>query len=694
MSQMNLKIKEQHLARKAVVYLRQSSLRQVRENLESQRLQYALADRARQLGWQNVETIDTDLGVSAGVGSARAGFERLVTSIALREVGIVFAREASRLSRNDKDWHHLLEVCQAFDTLIGDEEQVYDLSLTDDQLILGIKGTMSVVELSILKLRMLQGKEAKAQRGEYITRLPPGYVLDATGQVVMDPNERIREAIYSVFRKYRELWSVRKTCQWFRDHEVKLPVNQCLGGRVDLSWRLPKMSFVRDILTNPFYAGVYVYGRGKSEIILKDGKLVRRRTRPARHPEDCRVFLPNHHPGYITWEMYEENRKRMLRSKIGPEPAVAAVRAGQGLLAGLLRCGRCGRKLHVRYWGRSGTAARYFCKGDYHEGGRYCLAFGGSKVDRRIGEEVLRVISPLGVEASLRILERKRAEHNDEYRNRALELEELDFEVERAFDQYNQADPRNRLVAAELERRWNVKLAEREKLRADLASLEAELQPLSVEDERRIRALGEDFEQVWKDECCPIELKKKIVHTAVEEIVADLEGENTIRLIIHWKGGIHSQVEMPKPSSAAGIKTSSEALEIIRKLAHRYGDADIAAVLNKLGLQTGKGLRWTEMRVATARRSQKIVGQRRTIPNPELLSQKQAAQYAGVSDYMIRRMVEEGFLTNEQEVPMAPWEIRRSEFDSEPVRWALRRYRRTGRLPQGGSNPDQMDLSS
>ncbi len=369
------KIRIEHLKRRAVVYVRQSSMRQVRDNVESQRLQYALTERARELGWQDIEIIDTDLGVSASAGTARAGFERLVAAVALGEVGIVLSREVSRLSRNDKDWCHLTEVCQAFETLIGDEDQVYDLDMMDDQLVLGIKGTMSVVELKVLKMRMLQGRIEKARRGEYFTIMPPGYVLDGDKKVVFDPDERIRKSIALVFRKFRELWSARQTYQWFVSNDVQLPVNKCLGGKMKLVWQLPKPSFIQSMLSNSFYAGAYTHGRGITVVEFKDGQLVKRRRRAARRAEECEVFIPDHHEGYIDWRTYEEIRERMSRNCLrsgDADPQIAAVRAGQGLLTGLLRCAHCGRKLHVRYWGRSGTAPRYQCAGDYRWGGEYC----------------------------------------------------------------------------------------------------------------------------------------------------------------------------------------------------------------------------------------------------------------------------------------------------------------------------------
>src|SRR6266550_2514687 len=339
------KIKPEHLARKAIIYLRQSSDKQVRQNLESQRLQYEVAERIRGLGWRHVEIIDSDLGSSAGMASARRkGFERVLSSVALGEVGIVGSRDASRLSRTDKDWCRLLEVCQIFGTLIADEQQIYDLNYLDDQLLLGIKGTLSVVELKVLRQRMQAGQESKARRGELFKRLPIGYARDPVGKIVFHPDRRICEATQLVFAKFRELWSVRQTFQWFRDHDVELPANPIRGTR--LVWKIPSQSLVRDILRNPFYAGAYVWGRRPVTTLLIEGRL-RKRQAANRRPEDCRVFIAGHHPGYIDWATYQENRRMTQRNSVNWEgdESMAAIRAGQGLLVGLLRCGHCGRKL-------------------------------------------------------------------------------------------------------------------------------------------------------------------------------------------------------------------------------------------------------------------------------------------------------------------------------------------------------------
>ena len=301
------KIKPEHLVRKAIVYLRQSSEKQVRQNIESQRLQYELAERVRSLGWREIEIINSDLGSSAAMGSAsREGFERVLTSVALGEVGIIVSREVSRLSRTDKDWCRLFEVCQIFGTLIGDEQQVYDLSYLDDQLVLGIKGTLSVVELKVLRQRLQAGQESKAHRGELFKRLPVGYARDGTGKVVLHPDQRVCEAVQLVFMKFRELWSVRQTFLWFRDHDVELPVNPIRGTQ--LVWKTPAQSLVRDILRNPFYAGAYVWGRRPVETLLIEGRLKKRQA-ATRRPEDCRVFIAGHHEGYIDWTTYQENQR-------------------------------------------------------------------------------------------------------------------------------------------------------------------------------------------------------------------------------------------------------------------------------------------------------------------------------------------------------------------------------------------------
>jgi DNA invertase Pin-like site-specific DNA recombinase len=677
------KINSGHLDRKAIVYLRQSTEKQVKENQESQRLQYALTDRARDLGFKRVEVIDIDLGSSASLGAARReGFDRLIASVAVGEVGIVLSREAARLSRTDKDWCRLLEVCQVFGTLIGDAENIYDLSLMDDQLVLGIKGTMSVVELNILRMRLLAGMEEKARRGEFARTLPPGYIYDGGGKVVKDPDKRVREAMEMVFRKFREIRSIRQTFMWFRSEGLELPVNKSYGNGIKIVWQLPTKPFLTDVLKNPVYAGAYVWGRRQTEKVVVDGKIQKRQGKMLG-PEECKVLIRDHHEGYIEWGSFEDNLK-MIRDNnlnLGGDESVGAVRAGQGILCGLLRCGHCGRKLQVWYWGKSGTAARYLCKGDFDSGGKYCIAFGGATVDRRFGKELMKVLSPLGIKASVEAIERLCSKEDERRVVLGRKLEQLEYEAKRAFEQYDEVDPRNRLVADELERRWEGKLEELEEVKTALSEIEQEVSPLTDKEEEEVLRLGERFGEVWESEFCPAPMKKKIIRTVVEEVVVNLdEQKGMLYFTIHWKGGAHTQFEMPKPVSGAGQKTSLEDIEVIRKMGERYGDDEIARVLNKLGRHTGKGKRWSEQSVRTVRNNYSIAGQRRSTPDPNILTLGQAAKYCNVSQTTIKRLVGSGVLKKEQVVSWAPWEIRRTDLDSEEIIKILEQLRETGRL--------------
>src|SRR3989454_3226893 len=566
------KIKPEHLARKAIVYLRQSSDKQVRQNLESQRLQYEVAERIRGLGWRHVEIINSDLGSSAAIAAARReGFERVLSSVALGEVGIVGSREVSRLSRTDKDWCRLLEVCQIFGTLIADEQQVYDLNYLDDQLVLGIKGTLSVVELKVLGQRLQAGQESKARRGELLKRLPVGYAVDAMGKVAFHPDRRVCEAVQLVFAKFRERWSVRQTFQWFRDHDVELPANPIQGTQ--LVWKIPSQSLIGDILRNPFYAGAYVWGRRPVKTVLVEGRLEKRQDALHR-AEECRVFIREHHVGYIDWATYEEHQRMIRRNSVNwqSDESMAAIRDGQGLLVGLIRCGHCGRKLHVRYWGGRGTHARYLCKGDYDDGGKYCIGFGGASVDRRMRHEMVEVITPLGLEASLKAIEELSAGDAAQRAALSSKLEQLQYEAKKAFEQYDEVDARNRLVAGELERRWNEKLEEITTVKQRLSSLNEKRYSLSSEEEARICLMGENFAEIWRSDRCPPTLKKMIFRTAIEEIIVREEKQNkTLQFTIHWNGGTHTQLEMERPRPATEMTTPMEALEIIRRMSVRHG---------------------------------------------------------------------------------------------------------------------------
>jgi hypothetical protein len=599
--------------------------------------------------------------------------------------GIIFGYEVSRLSRTDRDWCQLFEICPLLDTLVADDQHIYDLNIPDDQLILGIKGSISVMELRTLKARLLRGQEEKAKRGELIRILAPGYVKDALGRMVKDPNQRVQEAIKLVFDKFRAIGSMRQTFKWFHDEKIELPVNQCRHGKRELVWQLPTLLFIARVLKNAIYAGAFVYGQRPRQMVVVRGRAVKR-PGARRKAQECRVFIRDHHEGYIDWETYEENQRLIRANNVRSEQdeTMTAARAGQGLLVGLLRCGRCGRKLHVRYWGKGGTAGRYLCVGDFPSGGKYCLGFGASTVDRRFAEKILEVISPLGISASLEAARQLAAKGGQRRAMVANQLEQARYEERRAHEQFDQVDPRHRLVATELERRWNTKLGEVEAVKQRLTEIDAECPPPNETDEARLRGLGEHFSEVWTSRRCPPELKKRIVRTVLEEVVVNLDDPTQmLTFVLHWKGGVHTKLEMPKPPSGTGQKTYQADLEIIQAMAVRYGDDEIARVLSKLGRRTGKGQRWSEQAVHTARRNHGIGGQSRSKEDPEILSLGRASKYSGVSDTALKRLVTAGILKVDQIAPWAPWELRKSDLDSSPVREILETLRKTGRLVLG-----------
>lgn len=677
------KLKAHHLTKKAIIYLRQSSSGQVKNNLESQKLQYALVDRAKALGFSQVQVIDIDLGASASVGSRqRPGFQQLLTSVAVGDVGIIFSRELSRLSRSDKDWCHMMEICQLFGTLIGDDVNIYDPADYDDQLILGIKCTINVAELNILRMRLLQGKEAKAKRGELFAIVAPGYVRDGNS-IIKDPNIRVQEAIALIFKKFQQFGSIRQTYRWFMDHHIELPVNKSAGGQTEITWKLPAQTFIPCVLHHPIYAGVYVYGRRVIKTVFEQGE-IKKRQEAYRSPEQATVFIKDHHEGYIHWETYLSNQKMIENNgtNFQPDEAMLAVRQGHGLLCGLLRCKRCGHKLQVRYWGKSGTIPRYLCRGHYGTAGAsYCIGFGGKKADQCIEQEVLRMISPVGVQASLKAIEMCDSQQNDQLKALNRQLQQAEYEAQRMFKQYDQVDPNNRLVADTLEQRWNEKLTSVEDIKQRISALDIMKTTLSEQEKCAITRLGQNFSDVWSHPGSDIAIKKKIIRCLIKEIIVDIDEENELlKFIIHWDGGAHSSVDIPRPLPAPlAHKTSEENIDIITKMAHRHNDTEIARVLSMLGRKTGKGNRWSKQHVGTIRRKLGI----KNVPikeNHTILNMSEAARYCGVSNSTLIQLINKKILPADQVVQFAPFEIKKADLDSEPVAGIIKELKKTGKL--------------
>ena len=497
------KITTEHLARSAYVYIRQSTADQLVNNPESRRRQYALRGRAEVLGWRDVIVIDDDLGRS-GSGIARKGFERLLVAIGAGDAGAVLAIEASRLARNGRDWHTLLEFCALVGCLLIDEDDVYDPRLVNDRLLLGMKGTFSELELSILRQRSHEALRLKAGRGDLHTSVAVGYVRSAGDRLEMDPDRRVREAVTLVFRKFDEIGSVRQVALWFRDERIELPtVAYGPRGRI-VEWHLPRYNSVHRLLTNPVYAGAYAFGRTVSQVRVESGrKVVRRGVR--RSQDEWGVLIRGHHAGYISWDQYERN-KCLIGENANMKGAMVAgsVRNGGGVLIGLLRCGHCSRKLKVHHNGLRGVA-RYLCidASTNHGARTKCIAFGNMRVDAAVSAEVLRVISPLAIEAALEATAERQQASTDRLNQLGLALEQARYEAARARRQYDAVEPENRMVVGELERRWNERLMEVARLEAEIQATRAIRPESTISEAERIElaALAEDLPRTWKSSC-------------------------------------------------------------------------------------------------------------------------------------------------------------------------------------------------
>lgn len=693
----NPKISDCHLARPAIIYIRQSSERQVQQNVESTRLQYALVEHAAQLGWAQPLIIDEDLGKSAGYEAQRSGFERIVTQVCMSEVGIVISLEATRLARNNRDWYHLIDLCMIFDTLIGDHQGVYDPKDPNDRLLLGMKGTMSEAELNLIKFRMRQGRLSKAQRGALYTTLPPGYMLCEDDGVEKAADIQEQQAIELIFGKFKELGSARQTYLWFVEQNIPVAVNR----KRDIEglrrrWQLPNYSFIIQLLHNPFYAGAYAYGRRTTRVSYADGRI--KKTGGHYQPmEQWQVLIKDHHPGYISWSQYEQNvltMKSNQRNHKGSE-AVGAVRSGKGLLVGLLRCQRCGRKMHVRYWGKWGVYPRYVCPGEYYHGGNYCLSFSGLKTDQVFEDELFKVIEPAAVQAGLAACDVINDNYQEKIKYLEKELERASYEANRAFVQYNQVDALNRLVASELERRWNEKLEDLNAIKARIETEKAQISKPTAEQIEAIGSLSQRLPQVWRHPQTDPAIKKKIIRMVVEEILMDLNDETRmLTMTIHWKGGVHTQVQFQKPTNTdpPPNKTDPDVVELLRELAPCYPDEEIARIFNCHQFKTGYGNPWNRTRVRVLRAKNKIVPFDRK-QKREVLSLNEAAKRLDVNTYIVRQLIKKGLIEAKQIIKHAPFEIKKSELKKDSTKEAVQRVKNGGRISQISSeNEKQLSL--
>ncbi len=678
---MSEKIRDEHLRRSAMVYIRQSTLTQLTENRESQRRQYALADRARELGFQRVEVIDDDLGRSASGLVERPGFQRLVAAVCTGDVGAVLSIEASRLARNGRDWHHLIDLCSLVGTLVIDADGVYDPRLINDRLLLGLKGTMNEFELSLLRQRSLEAIRSKARRGEFAFCLPIGLCWTRVGKIELDPDRRVQEAIRLVFRKFDELGSARQVLLWLRRNKVTLPAATYGDAQRKAHWKLPIYNTIHAVLTNPAYAGAYVYGRTGERTRVVEGKA--RKTRGHEKAQDqWTVLIREHHPGYVSWATYERNQAAMAENAhMKKRMTRKAGRGGRALLAGLLRCRRCGRMLHVTYGGIGSRVPRYMCRGAHiNHGESWCISFGGLRPDQFISSVLLEVVQPKAVDAAMQAAERVAQEHDDQLHAVSLELEQARYEAGLAARRYEGVDPDNRLVAAELEARWNAALSRVGQLESRLEAARQASTTTTTVDRETLLSLAANLPAVWNSAAADMKLKQRIVRLLIHEIIADVdEGASEIVLVIHWVGGRHTELRVPKNKTGRHSRTTGEdATEVVRRMAGRWPDEQIAATLNRLRLRTGAGNTWNELRVRGVRERLGLPAHDPAENARATLTLEQAAEHLGVSATVVRKLIARKQLLATQAAPSAPWEISAVALDSEPIRRAAQRAREGG----------------
>jgi DNA invertase Pin-like site-specific DNA recombinase len=648
----SLKVQPRHLERGAYLYIRQSSMRQVIENVESTKRQYALRGRAAALGWREdqIIVIDSDQGESGASASWRGGFQRLVTDVGMGHAGIVMGLEVSRLARNNADWHRLLEICALADTLILDEDGVYDPASFNDRLLLGLKGTMSEAELHVIKARLRGGILNKVRRGEYRCVLPTGFVYDEAGNVVLDPDSRIRETIAYFFETFARVESACQTVKMFRNESLLFPSR--IRNSATTIFRPLTISTAIRTLNNPRYAGAYAYGR-RHYRRAADGKKILLK----RESNDWLACMPNAHPGYITWEQFQENLKTLKANGRGYELARASPpREGTALLQGRAVCGRCGRHFGVRYAARRGKLeAWYICDRALSSlGESHCQSIAGVPIDEAIGKLVAEKMTPAAVELALEIRREIEARYEEADRLRCRAIERAQIEADLAQRRYMLVDPGNRLVADTLEGEWN------DKLRA-LAKTQEERERARQEDQLvlddairdRLVAMTTDFKTLWRDPSLPNRERKRLLAYLIEDVtLIKHPAEGTTRIHVRFKGGNTETLTTQNPkSSAQQVKTHPKVVELVDTLLDNHIYPKIADILNERGIRPGGSgrrgqadARFTALRVAYLAHEYGLRSRYDRLRDRGMLTRQEATSRLGICESTLVRWAEHGLV--------------------------------------------------
>jgi DNA invertase Pin-like site-specific DNA recombinase len=671
---MNPKITADHLGRGAVVYVRQSTATQVLEHTESQRRQYALAEAARSAGFARVETIDDDLGRSGSGLMDRPGFQKLVALVCSGSIGAVYCIEASRLARNGRDWHHLIDLCALVGALVIDGDGTYDPRLINDRLLLGLKGTMSEYELSLLRQRGLAARDSKAKRGDLRFTLPPGLCWSEAGRIELDPDERVVGAIRMVFAKFRELGSARQVFLWLRQSQLTLPVVIRNATTCRIAWKLAYHT-VLQVLQNPLYAGAYVFGRTTNRTSVVGGRA--HKTSGHRKPmPSWQVLLKGNHTGYISWEEFEENQRMMVENAhMKKRAARKSARGGRALLTGLARCGRCGRMMRVFYGSRVQYSHRYQCRGDdSHIGSVLCIGIGGVRVDRAVAVKILEAVSDSAIDAAILAADQI-ARNGDEIR-KALgrEIEEARYEAWLASRRYEAVDPAKRHVIRELEARWNTALERVSHLEQRMTAHDAQAAARPKIDREMLMRLAHDLPAAWNAPTTDTRTRQRLTRLLIVEVIINLDdASNETVLTIHWVGGRHTELRIGRVRCGRYPEDRKpNAVDVIRKLGGHWPDRELAVTMNRMRCKAENGDTWTTVRVRELRERLGIAPFDPEAQATPTISLDQTAQRLGISMQSVHRLIREGVLPATQLMPLAPWKVPVAALETDAVATGVR----------------------
>ncbi len=638
------KIAATHLSRRAYLYVRQSTLRQVLENTESTKRQYALRERAVALGWKpdQVVVIDSDLGLS-GADADRAGFQRLVAAVGMGEVGVVLGLEVSRLARSSSDWHRLLEICALSDTLILDEDGLYNPAHFNDRLLLGMKGTMSEAELHVLRARLIGGQLAKASRGELETPLPVGLVYDAAGKVVLDPDQSIRDAVGQFFETFRRTGSATATVRSFRERELLFPRRAQSGPhKGEVLWGELVHHRALSVLKNPRYAGAFAYGRSQAKKTAQGVE-----SRHALPREQWHTLILDAHPGFITWAEYEENLARLASNSAayGAERRHGPPREGPALLQGLAVCGR---RMTVRYYIRHGQPVpQYTCQAEGIERAESpCQRIIGADVDRAVGDLLIETMTPLALEVALSVQDELASRADEADRLRCQQVERARYEAELAQRRYLRVDPDNRLVAATLEAEWNNKLRALDAARDDYERQRAADVLLDEHKRQQILALATDFPRLWRDPETPARERKRMARLLVEDVTL-LRDNERLHVHVRFRGGDTRSLELPRPKSIADMRKLDPAVVAeIDRLLDDHTDSEIASALNAAGYRPPVGDHFTIWMIWKIQRAHRLESRFDRLRRQGMLTLAETAETLGVHPQTVKHRAGRGLLAS------------------------------------------------